>query len=366
MIRFLRQDKDPSGRGGHIRHRIIFTAVFMLILEVSASARTAGIPLRFPVLSNPNAVAGRLYLQPLGEHDDQAIEPLTVSADFGSATDYNVHFVEKEGDRELTVNTNIYSFAVTKGFSLFGKSWETGTQVRLYQDMRQTWGSELVKNYHEAFPSDGFGHVPPDGQFYGCIGDNQTPVIGNNREFYLTTVQLHAKTQILRDQPGRPIPDLALKLTARIPTSGKPFDTQGIGLTAGLSKQLTASLSFMGSAALVYQALSEEDFNANNLTVEPLAVDLFAGACWDMGLEDGWYAQGGLRWSSERVAYKDNSESAGPAYVVHFGPVYRSQPKRWGFYEYFISFSEDIPGLGYGLEPDVAFFTGLAFSFTNR
>ncbi|MFA6009713.1 MAG: hypothetical protein WC799_07005, partial [Desulfobacteraceae bacterium] len=133
-------------------------------------------PFRFPVLSNPNALAGRLYLQPLSDHDDRVIEATVLSASYGSATDYNIHFVENEGDRELTVNTNIYSISMSKGFSLSGKMVETGGVLRAYQDMRKTWGSELVKNYHEAFPSDGFGNVPPDGQFYGSVGENETRV----------------------------------------------------------------------------------------------------------------------------------------------------------------------------------------------
>lgn len=345
--------------------RFLVVCFFCLTLSwtASASAQTADYPLRFPVLSNPNALAGRLYLQPLSDHDDRVIESMELSVSFGSATDYNVHFIAHEGDKELTVNTNIYSLSMSRGFSLFGKTLETGGVLRSFQDMKKTWGSELVKGYHEAFPSDGFGNIPPSGQYYGGVGENETRVIGRNRELYLTTLQLYAKTQIFRERPGSPLPDLAVKLSGRIPLSRNTFDTPGVALTAGLSKQLTRSLSFMGSGGVVFQDLNNKDFNADNLRVSHWALDVFSGLCWDMGQQEGWYAQAGLRWSSKRISYRSNPESAGPGYVAQFGPVYRTKTKSGSLLEYFITCSEDIPGLGYGLEPDVGFYAGVAWGF---
>ncbi len=319
-------------------------------------------PFRFPELSNPNAVGGRLYLQPLGDRDHRVLENTEITVSFGSATDYNVHFVEKDGDRELTVNTNTYSLGLTRGFTLFGRPLETGGVFRDYQDMRKTWGSELVKHYHESF-SDGFGEVPPDGQFDGAVGENETRVIGKNREFYLNTLQVYAKTQILRERPGSALPDLAVKLSGRIPLTGKPFDTPGIGLSAGLSKRLSPAFSFIGAAGWLFQDLSARDFNATNLRVRHFAFDLFSGILWDMGEAEGWYTQMGMRWASERISYRANSDSAGPSYVVHFGPAYRVRTKEGRTLEIFLSCSEDIPGLGHGLEPDVGFYTGVALGF---
>ncbi len=361
---FIRsKDKGLRGMRGIRFFAVILCFCFTLSWCDYVCAQTAVKPFRFPVLSNPNALAGRLYLQPLSDHDDRVIEATVLSASYGSATDYNIHFVENEGDRELTVNTNIYSIAMSKGFSLSGKMVETGGVLRAYQDMRKTWGSELVKNYHEAFPSDGFGNVPPDGQFYGSVGENETRVIGRNRELYLSTLQLYAKTQIFRERKGSSLPDLALKLSGRIPLSSKNFDTPGVAITAGLSKQLTRNLSFMGSGGVAFQDLTSEDFNTDNLKVKHWTLDLFSGLCWDMGQENGWYAQAGLRWSSERISYRNNPESAGHGYVVHFGPVYRTKTKNGSLLEYFISCSEDIPGLGYGLEPDVGFYAGVAVGY---
>ena len=343
---------------------MFFLLCFSLCLQPQASAQSDMAPFRFPVLSNPNALAGRLYLQPLDVHDHRVVASPELSVSFGSATDYNIHFMEKDGDKELTVNTNTYSLALSSGFSVAGRTLEGGALISAYQDMKNTWGGDLVKNYHEAFPSEGFGNVPPDGQYYGGVGENETPVIGENREFFLSTMQLYLKHQLLRDQGiGSPVPDLAVKLSGRIPLSGKRFDTVGLGLSAGLSKQLSQRFSAIGSGALVYQDLTNRDFNSNTLKVRHWVFDVFGGLCWDMGEQEGWYAQAGLRCSSERISYRSNSESADNAFVAHFGPVYRTKTKKGHKLEYFASFSEDIPGMGYGLEPDVAFYAGVAMGF---
>lgn len=346
------------------RRLVLWFGFGLVLLGVAGSAAASqdAYPFRFPELSNPNAVGGRLYLQPLGDRDHRVRENTEITVSFGSATDYNVHFVEKEGDRELTVNTNTYSLSVAGGFTLFGRGLEAGGILRSYQDMRKTWGSELVKNYHEMF-SNGFGEVPPDGQYYGAIGENETRVIGKNREFYLNTLQVYTKTQIFRERPGSALPDLAVKLSGRIPLSGKSFDTPGIGLSAGLSKQLAPAFSLIGSAGLSFQDLTARDFNAENLRVRHFTFDLFSGIIWDMGEAEGWYSQLGMRWASERISYRANSDSAGPSYVVHFGPVYRTRTGTGQILEYFLSCSEDIPGLGHGLEPDVAFYTGVVLGF---
>lgn len=337
---------------------IVSHAVFPGVLL----AETSPLPYRFPDVYNPNPVAGRIFIQPLGVHDHRVLEKGEISVSYGSATDYNVHFLENPGDEELTVNTNVYSLTFAHGVDVLGAVVEFGGVFRSHQDMRETWGSNLVKNYHEAFPSDGFGHVPPDGQYYGAVGNNDTPVIGESREFYLHTLQLHAKYQLLKEESGRPL-DLAFKFSLRVPLSSKTFDRAGYGLTAGCSKTLIPGLRLIGSVGLAYQDIDKQDFNADNLDVTPFIYDLFAGLLWDMGEPEAWYVQAGMRYASERVAYFENPESADPAVVAHFGPVYRFKQTNGRTLEWFLSCSEDIPGLGYGLEPDVSFYTGISILF---
>jgi len=339
-----------------LKKRIFFLfALTLCIVFIKSLGVEASDPsYRFPDLYNPNPVGGRIWLQPLGVHDDRVTDTGEISVSFGSSTDYNVHFIEKPGDSELTVNTNTYTLSLAKALDLAGKTVELGGIVRSHQDMSETWGSNLVKHYHEAFPSDGFGHIPPEGQYAGIVGNHDTMVIGDTREFYLNTLQLYAKYQLCREKRAGDGPfDLALKVSGRIPLSNKSFDKPGLALSAGLSKQLLTRLRLIGSAGLIYQDLSEDDFNADNLDVKPWATDFFAGLVWDMGQHGGWYAQAGVRYASKRVAYKQNSESADAAVVTHFGPVYRFREKQGRIIEWFLSCSEDIPGLGYGLEPDV-------------
>jgi hypothetical protein len=130
----------------------------------------------------------------------------------------------------------------------------------------------------------------------------------------------------------------------------------------GLSKTLSSHFKLIADGDLVYQDLTAKDFNADNLRVSSSVWDLFTGIIWDMGKEGGWYTQLGIRYSSERVMYPANPESADGAVVVHFGPVYRMKTKGGSLVEYYVTFNEDIPGLGHGLEPDVAFFSGISFS----
>ncbi|MBU1169131.1 MAG: hypothetical protein KKD44_06145 [Proteobacteria bacterium] len=316
---------------------------------------------RFPDLYNPNPLGGRIWLQPLGIHDDRVTDHAEICLNFGSSTDYNVNFIETPGDKELTVNTNIYTLSLARSMDMVGRRVEMGGIFRSHQDMRSTLGSSLVKRYHEAFPSDGFGHVPPEGQYYGAVGDNETAVIGESREFYLNTLQLYAKYQLCRETTG--FMDSALKLSIRVPLSGKSFDKRGIALSAGFSKQMGPHLRAIGSGGLVFQDLDAKDFDANNLDVASWVYDVFAGLVWDMGRPGGWYAQAGMRYASKRVSYIQNSDSAAAAVVTHFGPVYRFREKQGRVIEWFMSFNEDIPGLGYGLEPDVAFYTGVSVLF---
>lgn len=336
----------------------LYTLILCFLLPHLSLAETWDKAYRFPDIYNPNPVGGRLWLQPLGVHDDRVTDKGEICVSFGSSTDYNVHFIEKQGDKELTVNTNIYTLSLARSVDLAGKKVELGGIFRSHQDLRGTLGANLVKHYHEAFPSDGFGHIPPDGQYYGSVGNNETPVIGKSREFYLHTLQLYTKYPLSHEDSG--FMDSALKLSVRVPLSGFSFDKPGIALSAGFSKQMNSQLRLIGAGGLVYQDLSQEDFNADNLDVKPWVTDLFAGLVWDMGRHGGWYAQAGIRYASKRVAYSQNPDSAANSVVTHFGPVYRFKEKQGRIIEWFASFSEDIPGLGYGLEPDVAFYTGIS------
>lgn len=349
-----------------IFRQIVFLRLFfflgVIFLSEASFAERDSINLRFPVFYNPNPIAGRLYIQPLDVHDARVVSGTMVDLDYGSSTDYNIHFVENEGDEELTVNSTIFSLRVSHGFSALGRIVETGGIIRTHQDMRETWFSNFVKNYHQAFPSDGFGNVPEDGQYYGAVGNNETVVIGDNREFFLTTLQLYAKYQFLYDDgPEGAIPDLTVKCSTRIPLSSNSFDRPGMAVSAGVSKEIITRFHLIGTGGLAYQDLDEKDFNAENMDVEQLTMDLFAGVLWDLGERGGWYSQIGMRWSSERVSYPANSESADPAYVVHGGVVYRKELKNDNILEFYGSFNEDIPGLGHGLEPDVAFYAGVSY-----
>ncbi len=318
--------------------------------------------LRFPVLYNPNALAGRLYLQPLDVHDDVVVKGWTFGFELGSAADYNIHFKENKNDDELTVNYNIFSFVAAKDISLFSHDIELGAVVRVHQDKKKTLLSELVRGFHEAFPSDGFGEVPPKGQYYGKVGNNNTEVIADSGDIFISTLQLSGKYQLLRDSGlGTYTPNLTLKLSTRIPLSNKSFDTFGLALSAGASKEIFEQIYLIGSTGVVYQDLDQKDFDADNLDVENVVVDCFIGSIWDFGVSENWYAQVGTRWSSERIAYSENSDSSEASWIILFGINYRALLDSGDAIDFYFNCSEDLPGLGHGLEPDFGIYSGFSY-----
>ncbi len=336
-----------------------FVAVMCFVPQICEPAETVN--LRFPVLYNPNALAGRLYLQPLEVHDDSVTKGWTVSFDVGSATDYNVYFKEYDGDEELTANYNVFSFALSKDVTIASQAVELGAILRINQDKKNTILADLTESYHGMF-SDGFGKTPPDGQYYGEVGNNQTRIIADSGDVFLSTLQLSGKYQLWEDKGlGTLRPNVTLKISGRIPLSSKDFDTAGIALSLGFSKEVLRQFYLIGAGGLIYQDLSQEDFNADNLDVEKFAIDCFAGSIWDLGKQNDWYLQLGTRWSSERISYSTNPESAESSWNVLLGISYRVVRENGDLVDLFLNFTEDIPGFSHGLDPDFGVYGGFSF-----
>ena len=344
-----------------MRKTCLYLLLLLLLLPTSSLAEEP-VGLRFPVLYNPNALAGRLYLQPLDVHDDVVVKGWSFGFELGTAADYNVYFKENDGDDELTVNYNIFSFVATKDVSIFSQDIELGAIVRVHQDKKKTLLSQLVREFHDAFPSDGFGEVPPKGQYYGKVGNNDTEVIADSGDIFISTLQLSGKYQLLSDAGlGTYRPNLTLKLSTRIPLSSKSFDTFGLALSAGLSKEVFEQIYLIGSGGVIYQDLDQDDFDANNLDVEDVVVDCFVGSIWDFGVRENWYAQLGTRWSSERITYSENSDSAEASWIILFGINYRTVRENGNSIDFYLNCSEDLPGLGHGLEPDFGVYSGFSY-----
>ncbi|MBU0994372.1 MAG: hypothetical protein KJ737_17915 [Proteobacteria bacterium] len=318
---------------------------------------------RMPNIYNPNPVAGRLYLQPIDNNEDQCINGFKAEIACGSAADYNIYFVEYPSDPRMTVNSRFISVRASYGARFLSDGVESGAIIRSHQDERETLISNMLKNYHEFM---GFGNIPEDGQYYGRIGNNTTEVIGKSGDIFLTTFQMYAKIQILKDGGyGTRVPNFSIKITSRMPLSGKTFDTTGTALSAGLSKQVSDEIYLIGAADVVFQDIDAEDFNADNLHVKQWASDFMAGVIWDIGETGAWYVSPAFRVSSERVVYKNNPDSAGNAYCTHLSITYRKALEKEKIMEFFMDFNEDIPGFGHGLEPDFSIQTGISVQFDN-
>lgn len=322
---------------------------------------------RIPSIYNPNPVVGRLYLQPIGTHEDQSFSGFLAEVGLGSSVDYNIYFTEnpERVDERLTVNSNILSVKVSNGFSTFGHTLETGGILRSHQDVRTTFMSTSIKNYHEFM---NFGNIPPKGQYYGGIGENQTGIIAENSgDIFLTTLQLYAKIQVLEDKGiGSYVPNLSFKTSIRLPLSEYGYDRNGISLSTGISKEVYTQFILFFAAGLIYQDISPDDFNATNIEVKKRAYDVFSGFIWDAGQKGAWYVSSGLRVSSERIYYTKNPDSADTAYCTHWGLFYRKTLQNGNMIEFFFNCNEDLPGLGYGLEPDFRVQSGVTINFENR
>jgi len=353
-----------------LKNKLIFMTLFclpvILLFSGIGVCEENKIIYRIPSVYNPNPVSGRLYLQPIGTHEDQILYGINAEIGLGSSTDYNIYFSETPDvvNERLTVNSNILTVKFSSGFHALGQALEFGTIVRSHQDQRETYISNFVKNYHEVMD---FGNIPPDGQLYGAIGENKTGIIGDSGDIFLTTFQFYAKVQVLKDNGlDSFVPNLSFKTSFRLPASDYEFDGNGVSLSTGISKEISPQFVVFFAAGLIHQNTSKNDFNATNIRVKKRVYDMFTGFIWDIGKRGAWYISPGLRISSERISYIKNPDSADDSFCTHIGLSYRKVLRNGSIMEFFFNFNEDLPGLGYGLEPDVRVQSGLTINFRNR
>jgi len=358
--------------------RILFGV--LAVLGVSAVSASAGGPpggaddivYRFPETHNPNPIAGRLYLQPIGAHDDQVVDGLHVDVSVNSYSEYNRRFHDgRYGPGEvdptqgvpapdlLFMNGNTFQVTISQGFKIRGFKVEAGAIVRSYLERENSEMQVFLAAFHSVGDNSP-GHIPPPGQSWnGTLGGQQTVVIGKDGQIYLTTAELYAKLQLLEEKEW--IPNLSIKLSARIPLSGLPFDSWGAGVSVGLSKKIFDWLTFIGAASVQYQDLNQGSFNASNLSVHPWTYDLFGGFVVDPGAPGGFYLTMGFRYSSVRIEYSSNPDSADPSYILHASLNYQLQS---GWELYFFC-SEEIPQWDAALEPDFIAGFGASYKFKS-
>jgi hypothetical protein len=317
---------------------------------------------RLPELYNSNAVAGRLYLQPIGPKEDRIIDGFKLDVSLANAAEYRPDFNNAaESYTPMRYNTNLLSFRAAKGLNLIHHDFEIGGVFRLVQDNNHSLMADFLKWFHLQIGSD--GHIPRDVPYGAVIGDAQTSVIGGDGKIYILSPDLYTKFQILKEQRESFLPNLAVKLSCRIPISKQPFDTLGIGASLGVSKEFMERFRYMAALALVYQNLYRDDFNASDLDVNQFAYDIFGGIGYDFGAEGGYYTNLGIRYSNQRVVYADNPDSATAATVVHGALNYISKNKNW---EIFTSFGEEITAISRALEPDFIILMGVCFNFSQK
>ncbi len=312
---------------------------------------------RFPETYNSNAVAGRLYLQPIGPREDRVVSGITADLSLANTAEYRPRFNDAAKTyRPMRYNTNLLSLRIAGKIDGMPPEMEIGGVFRLVQDNDSSKMADFLKWFHGLIDSK--EHIPKNIPYGATIGNGHTSLIGGDGHINLLSPDIYLKFQLLKENDSTAAPDLAVKLSGRIPLSGDRFDTWGIGASLGLSKQVGNQLRLMAATALVYQDLSPRSFRSTDLDVSPLAYDLFGAVAYDFGEKGGYYTTLGGRYSNKRVVYSDNPDSATPATVVHGALNYRPQNATW---EIFSTLGEEITAISRALEPDFIVYLGISF-----
>lgn len=326
---------------------------------------------RFPEVYNANPVGGRLYLQPIGAHEDQVIEGLQIQVTQATSAEYNRYFHEHPrvskwfntshlGPNDTLVRINTYALQVkiSGGYRVNGVKLENGAIFRTSIDQHSdNFLSVFLMEFHKAV------HAPvmiphPNQPWSGSVGPNKTLVIGKDGRIFITSAELYAKIQLLEHGSLQPLPNLSTKFSVRVPLDSTRFNQFGMALSVGLSNEISPWLSYLVAGSLTFQDLGRGDFNADdNLSVNRWAADLFAGLVLDPEERGGFYATLGVRLSTPRARYRSHSRSNQLSKVLCGSLNYRSSDGSW---EVIAFVQEEIPFTGAALEADLV--VGLSFA----
>ncbi len=314
----------------------------------------------FPNMYNPNPIGGRLYLQAIGLRDDQVTEEFAVDLTYQLAAENGRSNTLNDGQYTNVSNESVYTLTLSKGFILNGMRIEAGTIIRAHQDHKETPLSVFLAKFHKTIGQDYL--IPGDDQFDGAIGENKTVVIGKDGQFFITNAELYAKMQLLQENHEFK-PNLAIKFTLKMPTTGLSFDNWAGAITLGASKQLGKKVIFQTAVAVSYQGMTPEDLNSHNgrLQVNSLIYDIYTGIVWDFGDKNGFYVSLGNRLTKAKMQYKtsNNPEDSNLLYdsnIIQFKVGYVGKDGKW---EWYLSAQEDIYNPFKQLEPDFSLSTGV-------
>ena len=330
---------------------------------------------RFPGTFNPNPIGGRLVHQPLAvsPYPDRVAPGTRVGLEFTESAEYNNSFQSAAWDNPaLKVNTNYITANLSHGFEQNGVPLEVGAVVRGFQDNNTNALSKLLKTFHEGIHR-GVANIPPPGTpLAGAVGNNHTSVIGKDGQIYMVTVDPYIKGQLLKEIPGTVQPNLAITLSARVPTSTRSFDTTGVGLTAAASKHLTEKVIANMAVSVSHQFLNHDDFNASsNLKVSPIQATGFIGVTHDVGEPGGFYYSVGVKGENAAMRYQDARATDNYSFGAVGLVSYHSADTGCEIFGQFTEgFTRYTPGLGFGnarqsLEPDFMVGTGVNCKFGN-
>ena len=313
---------------------------------------------------NPDPVGGRLFVQPLSFHEDVVVEDWFFGESVITSSSYSRFFFSDARSNAPASSQVINSIYVSKGININGFRFEFGGIYRIHQDIRESNLSRFLDSLHRAINQS--SNIAPEAhRFQTSAGRDGVSLIGPNGEWFMETLQVYTKYQLLYDEPGKHTPNLSLKLTLRLPVTTNSFDTLGVALSMGMSKRIGQGHKFLFAGDICYQGIDRSSFQTRDpdLMVRQWYAEIFAGFSLELGKPGGWYMTLGHRYSSRKVYYRrhpdtqiDNRQQA--SHIEYLKIAYSSRGKKWEFY---LMAQEDLFLPFRALEPDFLINGGVVF-----
>lgn len=318
----------------------------------------------YPDLTDPNMMA-RTYLNPNYGALDHVTEGLVAVVGYGTSSDNMQYFYGNNNVSDPIANTNFITVSLHEGFQIplggdkAPLKMEIGGTIRSYQDVDKNLMSIFLAEFH-SINKKLEENIPQGDPYTGDLGP-RTVLIGPDGKFYFTTADVYAKLQLLQEGPTTP--NLAIKLSVKIPLTNISFDTAGVAATVGASKKLSKVVCVLFSATVGHEDTGLARFQLtpqDGIEVNPYFADVFGGLYFALG--KGWSISTGYRLDTVRIRSMANPGGTRFSQVIPLKISYTDEKNRWGIE---LNAQEDNPlpaaGPFKNNEPDFQAWLGATF-----
>jgi len=268
---------------------------------------------------NPNSPMARFRPESVKTSEGKILRPgeWALSMQMAKSSNFNPRFAKRfkrndeffvNEDQQQNVNVNSYSMKVQRGMKVLDVPFEIGGKLTAYQDVKSNFASDLTTGFHQRYEMESVN--PKANHEYGAlVGDARKSIAGKDGEIYYVKTEVYVKAQLMAEDLNGLKPNLSIQFTVKPPMGGEDYQKKpGAVATLAMSRQLTNYLSFVGSYEMVYHPLSASDFdtNSDDLKVEDVYQNLYAGIIVDPGKKGGFYFSVGASYLSSNIEYKQS------------------------------------------------------------